>query len=80
MKVRSLPFEYRTTKVSGIQMNPVFRCPVFRWLLYFCYFIGNHISNHRYLIEVDCYSRRFKYAKLKVPSFAKKERIDAPSF
>ena len=23
------PFEYRTTKLSGIQMNPVFR-----WLLY----------------------------------------------
>ena len=29
------PFEYRTTIVSGIQMNPVFGCPVFGWLLYF---------------------------------------------
>ena len=29
------PFEYRTTLVSGIQMNPEFGCPVFRWLLYF---------------------------------------------
>ena len=28
------PSEYRTTIVSGIQMNPVFGCPVFGWLLY----------------------------------------------
>ena len=27
-------FEYRTPKLSGIQMNLVFRCWVFRWLLY----------------------------------------------
>ena len=28
------PFGYRTTILSGIQMNPVFGCPVFGWLLY----------------------------------------------
>ena len=27
------PFEYRTLQLSGMQMNPVFGCPVFRWLL-----------------------------------------------
>ena len=32
--VRSLPFEYWTTTVSGIQMNLIFGCLVFRWLLY----------------------------------------------
>ena len=30
----TLPFKYWTPKLSGIQMNPVFRCLVFRWLLY----------------------------------------------
>ena len=31
----TLPFEYRTSILSSIQMNPVFSCLVFRWLLYF---------------------------------------------
>ena len=31
----TLPFEYRTHILSGIQLNPVFMCSVFRWLLYF---------------------------------------------
>ena len=31
----TLPFEYRTLILSGIQMNLVFRCWVFRWLLYY---------------------------------------------
>ena len=30
----TLPFEYWTLILSSIQMNPVFRCLVFRWLLY----------------------------------------------
>ena len=30
----TLPFEYRTPQLSGIQVNPVFGCLVFRWLLY----------------------------------------------
>ena len=30
----TLTFEYRTPILSDIQMNPVFRCLVFRWLLY----------------------------------------------
>ena len=29
-----LPFEYQTPILSSIQMNLVFRCWVFRWLLY----------------------------------------------
>ena len=32
------PFEYRTPKLSGIQMNLVFGCPVFGYLLYLFYF------------------------------------------
>ena len=30
----TFPFEYQTPILSGIQMNPVFRCWVFRWLLH----------------------------------------------
>ena len=30
----TLPFEYLTPILSGIQMNLVFRCSVFRWLLW----------------------------------------------
>ena len=30
----TLPFEYRTPILFSIQMNLVFRCSVFRWLLY----------------------------------------------
>ena len=36
-QVTWLPFEYRTPILSSIQMNPVFRCSVFRWLLIFKY-------------------------------------------
>ena len=30
----TLPFEYQTHQVSCILLNPVFGCPIFRWLLY----------------------------------------------
>ena len=30
------PIEIRTYNMSEIQMNPVFGCRVFRWLLYLC--------------------------------------------
>ena len=30
----NLPFEYGTPTLSGIKMNPVFRCLVFKGLLY----------------------------------------------
>ena len=30
----TLPFEYQTPKLSSIQMNPVFTCSIFRWLLF----------------------------------------------
>ena len=30
----TLPFEYQTPMMSSIQMNPILRCLVFRWLLY----------------------------------------------
>ena len=36
------PFEYWTTKVSDIQMNPEFGCPVYGWLLYTISFIRVH--------------------------------------
>ena len=35
----TLPFEYSTPILSGIQMNPVFMSSVFRWLLYFITFL-----------------------------------------
>ena len=31
----TLPFEYWTLILSGFEINPVFRCSVFRWLLYY---------------------------------------------
>ena len=34
-----LPFEYGTPILSRIQKNLVFKCPVFRWLLYYFQYV-----------------------------------------
>ena len=39
------PFKIWTCNVSSIQMNPVFGCPVFGWLLYIALFALQHKKN-----------------------------------
>ena len=53
----TLPFEYRPPILFSIQMNPVFKCLVFRWLLYiinqFYLNDGNLIIFRQVIVEAE---------------------------